>query len=258
VYGHAPVVVVNARLAREYWKTPSAAIGRRVRASTQGPWREIIGVVGDERDNGLAQAPPPIIYYPALIKDFWVPGVNVQATMTYVVRSTRTGSAAFAKEIREAVWAIDRNVPLARVQTLATNSHASMAQTSFALVMLGIAATVSLLLGIVGVYGVISYVTAQRRREVGIRMALGAQPGDVVRLFVRQGVVLAAVGVAIGAVAAAGTSRLMASLLFGVTARDPLTFIVTSVGLAATAVLAGYLPSRRATRVDPNTALRSE
>jgi ABC-type antimicrobial peptide transport system permease subunit len=124
--------------------------------------------------------------------------------------------------------------------------------------MLGIAATVSLLLGIVGVYGVISYVTAQRRREVGIRMALGAQPGDVVRLFVRQGVVLAAVGVAIGAVAAAGTSRLMASLLFGVTARDPLTFIVTSVGLAATAVLAGYLPSRRATRVDPNTALRSE
>jgi len=149
-------------------------------------------------------------------------------------------------------------VPLANVRSMDQMAARSIAQTSFALVMLAIAAGVALLLGVVGIYGVIAYITAQRTREVGIRMALGAQPADVARLFLRHGAALAAVGIAIGVCVALALSRLMTSLLFGVSARDPVIYASVAAGLAAVALLASYVPSRRAARMHPATALRTE
>jgi putative ABC transport system permease protein len=147
---------------------------------------------------------------------------------------------------------------VAAVQTLMEIQADSMAQTSFALVMLGIAAAVALVLGVVGIYGVISYVATQRTREIGIRMALGAAQRDVSRLFLRHGLLLSAVGIVIGAAAAAALSRVMSTLLFGVSRLDPTTYVAVALGLGGTALLASYLPARRAARVDPAHALRQE
>jgi hypothetical protein len=257
LYGFTPVAVINERLAREYWKTPGDAVGKRIRATTVSPWREIVGVVENERDDGLGQPAPPMAYYPFLIRDFFLKGTSAIPTLTYAVRSPRAGSEALLREIRRAVAAVDNTVPLARVQTLKTVRQESVSATSFALVMLVVAAGISLLLGLVGIYGVIAYITAQRTREVGIRMALGAQPGQVTGLFLRHGVALAAAGVGVGLAAAFGLSRFMGSLLFGVSATDPVTYGVVSAVLAAVALLAGYIPSRRAARLNPVEALRS-
>ena len=257
MYRFVPAVVINERLAREYWKTAAAAIGQRVRATPNSPWREIVGVVANERQDGLAQQAPPIIYYPCLVKDFWVRSIQGTRVLTYVIRSPRSGTATFLQEVRAAVWGVDRDLPIAQVRTLQDVMMESMSQTSFALVLLGIAAGVSLLLGVIGIYGVISYITAQRTREVGIRMALGARPADVTRLFLQHGAALALAGVALGIAAAAGLSRLMSSLLFGVTGTDPLTYGAAAMALGGIAVLAGYLPSRRAARQEPVSALRS-
>jgi putative ABC transport system permease protein len=162
------------------------------------------------------------------------------------------------KELQQAVWSANSNLPLSNTRTLEQIRASSMAQTSFALAMLGIAAGVALLLGIVGIYGVIAYIAAQRTREIGIRMALGAQSGDVSRLFVRHGLWLTGAGVALGVLAAIGLTRLMSSLLFGVSPMDPMTYAAVSVALGAVALLATYLPARRAARIDPIVALRSD
>lgn len=257
VLRYAPVVVINERLARELWGTPAAALGKLVRESTKSPWREVIGVVANERLNGLAQEAPPIVYYPNLVENFFGQKMVGQRWMVYAIRSTRTGSPTFVKEIQRAVSSVDRNVPLAEVRTLEQMTATSMAQTSFALVMLAIAAGVSLSLGVVGIYGVIAYITARRSREIGIRLALGAQPGDVTRLFVRHGLLLAGLGISLGVVMAMALSRLMASMLFGVRSTDPTTYVAVSIGLAVVALLAGYLPSRRAARADPAVTLRA-
>ncbi|HSK11424.1 MAG TPA: ABC transporter permease [Vicinamibacterales bacterium] len=258
VSSYAPVVVINERLSREYWKTPAEALGKRVRESAGSPWREIIGVVSNAREDGLAQDVVPIVYYPYIVRNFWTAPMQARRTLIYVIRSPRAGTATFTREVRRAIWAIDANLPLADIQTMEEVAARSMAQTSFAMVMLAIAAAVSLLLGVVGIYGVISYITAQRTREVGIRVALGAQPADVCRLFVRHGLVLAAAGIATGVGASLWLSRLMASMLFGVAPSDPVTYGAVSLGLAAVAMLAGYLPARRAARLHPLSALRSE
>ncbi len=150
-----------------------------------------------------------------------------------------------------------RLLPLANVQTLEQILTESMAQTSFALVMLAIAAAVSLLLGVVGIYGVIVYITALRAREVQIRVALGAQSGDITRLFVRHGLLLAGLGISLGVGVAVVLSRLMTSLLFGVSTTDPITYALVSAGLAAVVLGAAYVPARRATRVDPAVTLRA-
>jgi putative ABC transport system permease protein len=178
--------------------------------------------------------------------------------MAYSIRHARSGSPTLLEEIQRAVWSVNANLPLASVRTLDEIRSASMAQTSFALVMLGIAASVALLLGVVGIYGVISYVATQRTREIGIRMALGAAARDVSELFLRQGLVLAGVGILVGTIAAGLLTRVMKTLLFGVTAMDPATYATVALGLAATALVASYLPAHRASRVDPAAALRWE
>jgi putative ABC transport system permease protein len=258
IYTQAPVVMVTENFAREYWKDPSAAIGRRIRNNPKDPWRTIVGVAGDERDDGAAKPAPAIVYWPLMIKSFWSDPVHVHRTIAYAIRTERAQSPTLLKEIQQAVWSVNGSVPLANVRTLQQIQAESMAQTSFALVMLGIAASVALLLGIVGIYGVIAYVATQRTREIGIRIALGAAERDVSGLFLRHGLLLAVAGIAIGMGVAAVATRVMAALLFGVSALDPLTYIAVAIGLAATALLASYLPAHRASRVDPAEALKAE
>jgi putative ABC transport system permease protein len=253
IHERRPVVVISAALAREYWATPSQAIGRRVRAmQPSAPWREIVGVAGDERDDGLDRPATPIVYWPMLNESYrW-------RTMAYAVRSTRVGTPGFQRELEQAVWLVDPNLPLASVQTLAEIQARSMAQTSFALVMLGLAASVALLIGVVGLYGAIAYAAAQRTPEIGVRMALGARARDVRRMFLRHGLALTAAGIGLGIGVAAVLTRVLSAFLFGVGPVDPLTYGVVSAVLAAVALLATYLPARRAARVDPIIALRAD
>jgi putative ABC transport system permease protein len=253
IHERRPAIVISETLAREYWKEPSRAIGKRVRAMQRdAPWREIVGVVGDERDDGLNQPATAIVYFPMLNESYrW-------RTMAYAVRSTRVGTPGFLRELEQTVWSVDRNLPLATVQTLEEIQAHSMAQTSFALVMLGIAASVALLIGVVGIYGVVAYAATQRTREIGVRMALGAQIGDVWKMFLRHGLSLTATGIALGIGVAVVLTRVMSAFLFGVGPMDPMTYAVVSGVLAAVALLATYLPARRASHVDPIVALRAD
>ncbi len=258
VYTMNRVVVVSENFAREFWKEPSAAVGRRIRVTPKSDWWTIVGVVGDARDDGVATVAPQIMYWPMLHRYLWFDEVIVSRSMGYAIRTARADSPTLLKEVQQAVWAVNPNLPVSGVRTLEAIRSESMAQTSFALVMLGIAAGVALVLGVVGIYGVISYIATQRTREIGIRMALGAARRDVSRLFLRQGLVLAASGIVAGMAAAAGLTRVMSAMLFGVSALDPVTYLAVSVGLGATALLASYLPAARAARVDPAHALRWE
>jgi predicted permease len=258
IYQGSGVVVVSENFAREYWKDPARAIGRRIRQSPKNPWREIVGVVADEHADGLHRPAPAVIYWPMLVRDFWDQSVNVQRTMGNVVRSPRLGSPSFMKELQSAVWSVNPSLPVANARTLDAIRASSMAQTSFALTMLAIAAAVALLLGVVGIYGVIAYIAAQRTREIGIRMALGAESGDVSRLFLRHGLALTATGLAIGVAASIGLTRFMSTLLHGVSATDPVAYASVSALLGGVALLATWLPARRAARVDPMAALRAD
>jgi len=247
------VIVISETLAREYWTHPSKAIGKRVRAlQPNAPWREVVGVVGDERDDGLNHPATAIVYWPMLSANYrW-------RTMAFAVRSTRVGRSSFLGELEQAVWSVDRNLPLADVQTLEEIQARSMAQTSFALVMLSLAASVALLIGVVGIYGVIAYAVAQRTREIGLRVALGAQIPDVQRLFLQHGLWLTGMGIFIGVGVAAMITRVIASFLFGVGPIDLVTYVSVSITVMGVALLATYLPARRASRVDPIVALRGE
>jgi putative ABC transport system permease protein len=253
IHEQRPVVIISEALAREYWGEPAKAIGKRVRGSSpRFPWREIVGVSGNERDDGLAQPPTAIVYWPLLNESYrW-------RTMAYAVRSTRVGAPGFVRELEQAVWSVNPNLPLATVQTLEDIQVSSMTQTSFALVMLGIAASVALLIGMVGIYGVVAYAAAQRTREIGVRMALGADVGDVRQLFLRHGLWLTTIGIAIGIGIALILTRVMSAFLFGVGPMDPITYAAVSVVLAGMTLVASYLPAHRASRVDPVVALRGE
>ncbi len=257
IYQDALVAVVSEAAAREYWKDPADAIGKRIRVSPNQPWREIIGIVGNERDDGLKQAVPAIVYWPMAMKRF-LDEPFVSRTMSYAVRSNRIHSPGFVRELHQAVWSVNPNLAIGDVQTLNEIRTHSMAQTSFALTMLVIAAAVALLLGVVGLYGVIAYIAAQRTREIGIRMALGAQIGDVRKMFLRHGLSLTATGIAVGVGVALVVSRVMPALLFGVGPADPVTYAAVAGALAAVMLLAMYVPARRASRVDPMVALRAD
>ena len=254
-----PVVVISENLAREYWKDDvGKALGRRVRQTDGAPWREIVGVVGNERQDGATAPPPATVYWPMAIKSFWDSDTFVQRSLGYVIRTPRVHTPGFLAEVQRAVWSVNPNLPLARVRTLQEIYGQSMAQTSFVLVILGIAAAVTLLLGVVGIYGVIAYIVAQRRREVGIRMALGAQSNTVQRIFVARGLSLTAIGLVIGVLGAAAGMRVLSSLLFGVQPFDALTYAAVIAVLGAVALAATWLPARQATRIDPMLALRAE
>ena len=259
VYGLHPVVMISENFARETWGTPSAALGKQLREFPSMPWREVIGVVQDVRERGVQDKAPEIVYWPPMMEYlFGNKAAQTLRTETFVVRSERAGTETFLNEVRQAVWSVNSNLPLASVRTMQEVYGKSVARTSFTLVMLGIAGAMALVLGIIGIYGVISYAVSQRKREIGIRLALGAQSGDVLQMVLRQGARMALVGVAIGIAAALALTQLMSSLLFGVTARDPMTFAAVAALLILVSLLASYIPARRAMQVDPIVALRYE
>jgi predicted permease len=259
IYGLRPVGMVSENLARELWGSPQAAIGKRFRELSITPWYEVIGVVQDVRENGVDQVSPATVYWPAMINNYFGPGVmNTRRTMYIAMRTGRAGTPALVHEIEQAVWSVNANLPLANIETMQEIEDESMARTSFTLVMLAIAGMMALALGILGIYGVISYAVSQRTREIGIRMALGADRGELVWMFVRSALVLTGVGAAVGIGAAAGLVQLMRTLLFGIRPLDPVTFIAVPLVLIAAAALASYLPARRTAAVDPTEALRTE
>jgi predicted permease len=257
LYGKRTVALVSESLARADWGSPAAALGRRVRASPDDPWREIVGVAGDIHDDGVSRRPPPIVYFPALMDRFWSRPTLVFSSATFLIRSARAGSESFVGEVGRAVREVSASLPVAEVRTLDDVYRRSLARMTFALVMLGIAGAMGLVLGLVGIYGVIAYAVSQRTLEIGIRLALGAQAGELKRMFVYEGAVLAGGGVAAGLAAAVALTRLMSSLLFGVSPLDPVTYAMVTCVLIAVAMLAAYLPARRSTRVDPIEVLRN-
>jgi predicted permease len=262
LYGLRDVAIVSDNLARELWGSPAAALGKRVREhyAATSPWREIIGVAGDVYDDGADQPPPATIYWPAQpLEQLLNMSSGYQSRRVSVaIRTERADTESLLNQVREAVWSVSPALPLAQERTLDEVFGQSMARTSFTLVMLAIAGTTALVLGISGLYGVIAYAVSQRRREIGIRLALGAQPREIRGLFVRRGLVPVGVGVTIGLTGGVGFTRLMRSLLFGISPLDPITFIAMPVVLAAAAVLASYLPARRAAAVNPVETLRAE
>jgi predicted permease len=259
VYEKRRVAMVSENLARELWGSPSAALGKQIRSGLAGDaWREIVGVVADVYDNGVEQKAPAFAYWPAMLDHFELAAVRVTRYGVFVIRTNRAGTENFLAEARKAIWSVDASVPVFRVRTLKDVYDESMARTSFTLVLLAIAGAMALVLGVVGIYGVIAYAVTQRTREIGIRMALGAKPAGLQGMFVRQGLLLAALGAVLGLVAAAGLTRLMSSLLFKTAALDPMTYAVVSALLIMAAALASYVPARRATAVDPVEALRTE
>jgi predicted permease len=247
------VALVSENVARELWGDPQAALGKRIRpeAYGPGPWREIIGVTQDVRGEGLHEPPPPIVYTPLIAQGTDLRGV------TYVIRSARTGTESFANEVRQAVWASHPDIVIS-MGTMQEFYSAALARTSFVLVLLAVAGTMAVVLSVVGIYGVISYMVSQRTREIGIRLALGAEQPAVKRMFVLHGLGVAAVGVAAGLAGAVALSRWMSSLLFEVRPVDPATYVAVVVLLLAAVWLAAYLPARRAARLDPAATLRAE
>jgi predicted permease len=251
------VAIISENLAREFWGSAAAALGKRVReyyGPPDGPWREIIGVARDVHDDGAHQPPPATVYWPGRLNTAGYQPRRVSVA----IRTERAGTESLLNQVHEAVWSVNSNLPLAQVRTLDTLYDQSMAQTSFVLVMLAVAGAMALLLGMCGIYGVIAYAVSKRRREIGIRVALGAQASEIVGLFVRRGVIVATLGVAIGLGGAAAFTRVMRSLLFGISPFDPITFAAIPVLLVSVAVLASYLPARRALAVDPVEAMRTE
>jgi predicted permease len=258
IYKTLPVAIISENFAREYWDSPANAIGKRIRVATTDDWREIIGVAANVYGDGVNKTPPSMVYWPIMRDRFEGQAHDVATYTGFGIRSPRAGSEAFLKEVREAVWSVNPNLPLSNVHTLGDFYTRSMARTSFTLIMLAVAGGMALLLGVVGIYGVIACSVSQRVREIGIRMALGAQQQSVTGMFIRHGLILTGIGAAFGLVAAAIVMRLMSSLLFHVNPVDPITYGAVTLGLIFTAFIASYLPSRRAATVDPVEALRAE
>jgi predicted permease len=255
-YEKRPVVVVSKSFASEYWRRPQDALGQRIRVVSTDPWREIIGVSEDVHYDGVEKPTPSVVYWPLMMDHFAGHEQRLQRATVFVVRSQLAGTQSLMKAIQQQVSMVNPNVPLANDETLGDLYTQSMARTSFTLVMLCVSGGIALLLGTVGIYGVIAYSVSQRTREIGIRMALGAQRGAVVGAFLRQGMWLSVVGIAIGLVIASATMRFLSAILYGVSTDDPITYITITCVVVIAALLACYLPSRRAADVDPVLALR--
>jgi predicted permease len=257
-YNKIPVALISENFAREYWRTPAAALGKRIRISPTDDWRQIIGVVGDVHDDGMDKPPTSNVYWPTLLAKYRGNPLRSVRNVTFVIRTPLAGSEYFLNQIRQAVWSVDAQLPLANVYALNHLYVRSMARTSFTLVMLGVAGIMALLLSTVGLYGVIAYTVSRRTREIGIRMVLGAHPRDVLRLVLGEGMLVILIGLGIGLAGSLAVTRFLSSLLFGVATTDPLTFAAVAVLLGLVAIVACYIPARRATRVDPMVALRYE
>ena len=243
------VVWVNETFARDF--LDGRAIGERI--ELEDNWLEIVGVVGDIRTFGLRDDIRPVAYLPPT-----VPMRTVSLDVMQMVIRTAGAPASLASALRPAVDRVDASVPLMRIRTMDEIVESSFAQLSFTMTLMVIAAGLALVLGLVGLYGVISYVVSQRTAEIGVRLALGAQPGQVRAMVLRQGLSVALVGVAVGLVGAIAATRLLSSLLFDVSGRDPVTFATVTAILIAVSALACYLPAKRAANIDPLEAVRQD
>ena len=247
------VAVISEELAREIAAAPAAALGLRIRSNDASEWHEVIGVVQDVHQDGLYEEPPGTVYWPVLTANrFGRPDV------AFVIRSDRAGTANLVNEVRQAVRSVNGTIPMTLEGTMQDLYAESLGRTSFALVMLAIAGSMALALGVVGIYGVIAYVVSQRTREIGIRSALGAEPQRLKKMFLLHGLTLSGVGVVVGLVVAAVLGRSMSSLLFGIEALDPAAYMAAIGIILASAALASYLPARRAATIDPMETMKVE
>jgi predicted permease len=244
---HRSVALVSENMARENWGEPANAIGKRIRQQGNSSWLEVVGVAENVRADGVNLPAPATVYFRAGGRG-----------ATFAIRSERAGTEAFLREVAATIHAVNPDLPLAKVRTLNDVYRRSMARTSFALVLLGISGAMALTLAIIGVYGVLAYAVGQRRREVSIRLALGAAPRELTWMFVRKGLILNSAGGLIGLALAGGLSRWISSLLFGITPLDPFTYITSGALIGAAAMAASYIPARQAASVDPMETLRSE
>ena len=249
-------VVVSETLARTFWPGEPSVLGHRIRGQgDEIPAWEIVGVARDVRFETLGEEPAPLIYVPLVEGG---PGNPLPARSVAVVLHVGSDPLSFVSLAREALREQAPRLPMVRPRTVASIERDAMSATSFTMVLLGISSLIALVLGAVGIYGVISYVVSRRTQEIGVRMALGAQSGLVLREIVGQGMALTGAGILVGLLGAWGVSRVLSSLLFGVSTTDSLTYLGTASGLAAVALLASWIPARRAARIDPVEALRSE
>jgi putative ABC transport system permease protein len=248
IHEKRPVVLISENFAREYWGSATNAVGKRIRSNPNDSWSDVIGVVADIRHDGADRPAPSTVYWP----------LRSVRSPTFIIRGPRAGLESYATEIRQAVAAVSRSLPITQVQTMAQVYDRSMSRTAFTLTLLAICGGMALLLAAIGIYAAISYTVAQRTREMGIRLALGARQDRLTLMFVRHGLLWGGIGAAAGLVAAAGLSQLMSALLFAINPIDPLTYAVVVICLLAVAALASYVPARRVTRIDPVEALRAE
>jgi predicted permease len=252
--GTRRVAMVSASWARAMWGSAEAALGKGVRMTPAEPFAEVVGVAADVHHESLVERPEDTVYLTL--------GERMAAfsgrTVTFVVRSERVGTPGFVESLQRAVWALEPDVPLARIERMADVRNRAMERTELTLVLIGITGTMAALLGLVGIYGVTSYVVSQRFREMGIRMALGAQALGLWRLLLGRVAALTLVGVVVGVVTAAGLSRQIAPLLFGVQAMDPGTYALMSAVLLVTALMAGAMAARQVTGDAPLRSLRSD
>jgi putative ABC transport system permease protein len=260
INGHLNVAIISENLARELWGDSAAAIGKRIREPNSPVWREVVGVVEDVHEDGPLKNAPSMVYWPVLMQDFLGNTSYLRGTpaIVFIVQSERAGSESLINDVRKAVWSVDPNLPLFLINTMQELYDRSIAQTSFALVLLAIAGTMALALGIIGLYAVIAYLVSQRSREIGIRLALGADPFQLKRMFVSRGLALGGIGVAGGLAVAVPLSHLMSSLLFGIGPLDLTTYFgVLGILLTASGV-ASYMPARHAAMIDPVNTLKAE
>ena len=262
--GKSPrVVVINEAFARKHWPKGDPigqriTIGKGLGPEFEEPPREIVGIVGSVHEVGLSQGAQPVMYVPAgQITDGLTRLANNVLPLSWMVRA-RTDVLTLSPAIEREFLAVDRQLAPSRIRTMERVMAESTARTNFNTLLLAVFASAALLLAAIGIYGLISYSVEQRTQEIGVRVALGAGREQVLKMILGQGMRLAAIGIVLGLVSAFGLSRVLSSLLFGVKAADPLTFAMVAGTLAVVALLATFVPARRATRIDPLMALRHE
>ena len=261
--GAAPVLVVNEAMAKKFWPDADPigqhmTIGKGLGPEFEEASREIVGVVANVRENGLDQDAPPVLYVPvAQVTDGLTRLGNSVIPASWVVRTSGHSSALTASIQREFL-AVDGQLPVAKIRAMEEVVGTSIQQQNFNMLLLTIFGAMALVLAAIGIYGLMSYSVEQGTRDIGVRLALGAARGSILRLVVTRGLILAGIGLALGLAGAFAASRLLARMLYGVTPTDPATYAAVAATLGAVALLACYLPARRATRVDPIIALRAE
>jgi len=245
------VVLINDTLRRRFFANEDP-VGKRINVGTEAKpdWVQVVGVVGDVKYNGMAEEVQPAFYQSLTQQPAW--GISV------ILKSDLSDPSSLTNAVRSVLRTLDRELPLMSVYTMDERLSVATSQPRFRTSVIGLFAAVALVLACVGIYGVVSYSVSQRTHEIGIRMALGAQTGHVLRMVINQALVLAVIGVTLGVITALALTSLLSKLLFGVKPNDPATFVLTTVVLGVTALVAAFLPARRATKVDPLEALKYE